>query len=141
MNLKNKKVLIIGVASKRSIATRIAEVFDENGAQLALTYQNEKLQSRVEDIASSLSNTVLIHPCDLSKDSEICQLRDYLQSEWCSIDIIIHSAAFAPRELLGGDFVKNITREGFQIAHDISSYTFTALAREFVGIMNDKSSI
>ena len=141
MNLKNKKVLIIGVASKRSIATRIAEVFDENGAQLALTYQNEKLQSRVEDIASSLSNTVLIHPCDLSKDSEICQLRDYLQSEWGSIDIIIHSAAFAPRELLGGDFVKNITREGFQVAHDISSYTFTALAREFAGIMNDKSSL
>ncbi len=141
MNLKNKKVLIIGVASKRSIAARIAEVFDQNGAQVALTYQNEKLQSRVEEIANNLSGTTLVHPCDLAKDSEICQLRDYLHAEWGSVDVIVHSAAFAPRELLGGDFVENINREGFQIAHDISSYTFTALAREFKQIMNDKASL
>ena len=141
MNLKNKKVLIIGVAGKRSIATRIAEVFDKNGAQVALTYQNEKLKGRVEEIANNLSNKTLLHPCDLAKDSEIHQLRDYLQAEWGSVDIIVHSAAFAPRELLGGDFVENINREGFQIAHDISSYTFTALAREFKDIMNDNGSL
>ena len=115
MNLKNKKVLIIGVASKRSIAASIAQVFSQNGAEIALTYQNEKLKSRVEGIADELEGDILIHPCDLAKDQDISDLKEFIKDKWSSIDIIIHSAAFAPRELLNGDFVDNITREGFQI--------------------------
>jgi enoyl-[acyl-carrier protein] reductase I len=141
MNLKNKKVLIIGVASKRSIAASIAKVFSQNGAEIALTYQNEKLKSRVEGIADELEGEILIHPCDLAKDKDISDLKEFIKDKWSSIDIIIHSAAFAPRELLNGDFVDNITREGFQIAHDISSYTFVALAKEFSEIINENGSM
>ncbi|MBT5406369.1 MAG: enoyl-ACP reductase [Gammaproteobacteria bacterium] len=141
MNLKNKKVLIIGVASKRSIAASIAQVFSDNGAEIALTYQNEKLKSRVEDIASELSGNSIICPCDLAKDEDISNLKKFIQENWSDIDIIIHSAAFAPRELLNGDFVENITREGFQIAHDISSYSFVALAKEFNDIINENGSM
>ena len=141
MNLKNKKVLIIGIASERSIAAGIAKVFADNGAGLALTYQNEKLKARVENIGSNLSKETLTYPCDLAIDSSISALKDNIKDKWGSVDIIIHSAAYAPRELLSGDFVDNITREGFQIAHDISSYSFTALAKEFKEIINEKGSM
>ena len=141
MNLKNKKVLIIGVASKRSIAASIAQVFSNNGAEIALTYQNEKLKSRVEEISSELSGNSIIHPCDLAIDEDIGNLKNFIKDKWSSIDIIIHSAAFAPRELLSGDYVENITREGFQIAHDISSYSFAALAKEFNDIINTNGSL
>ena len=143
MILKNKKALIIGVASKRSIATSIAEIFAKNGASIALTYQNEKLKSRVEDIASVLetSEEILLHPCDLSIDDDIRNLKLDIKDKWGNVDIIIHSAAFAPRELLNGDYVNNITRDGFQIAHDISSYSFTALAKEFRDIISPCGSM
>jgi enoyl-[acyl-carrier protein] reductase I len=143
MILKNKKALIIGVASKRSIATSIAEIFAKNGASIALTYQNDKLKSRVEDIASVLetSEEVLLHPCDLSIDDDIRNLKLDIKDKWGNVDIIIHSAAFAPRELLNGDYVDNITRDGFQIAHDISSYSFAALAKEFRGIISPYGSM
>ena len=143
MILKNKKALIIGVASKRSIATSIAEIFAKNGASIALTYQNDKLKSRVEDIASILetSEEVLLHPCDLSNDDDIRNLKLDIKDKWGNVDIIIHSAAFAPRELLNGDYVDNITRDGFQIAHDISSYSFAALAKEFRDIISTCGSM
>ena len=143
MILKNKKALIIGVASKRSIATSIAEIFAKNGASIALTYQNDKLKSRVEDIASVLetSEEVLLHPCDLSFDDDIRNLILDIKYKWCNVDIIIHSAAFAPRELLNGDYVDNITRDGFQIAHDVSSYSFAALAKEFRDIISPCGSM
>ena len=143
MILKNKKALIIGVASKRSIATSIAEIFAKNGASIALTYQNDKLKSRVEDIASVLetSEEVLLHPCDLSIDDDIRNLKLDIKDKWDNVDIIIHSAAFAPRELLNGDYVDNITRDGFQIAHDVSSYSFAALAKEFRDIISPCGSM
>ena len=143
MILKNKKALIIGVASKRSIATSIAEVFAKNGASIALTYQNDKLKSRVEDIANVLetSEEILLHPCDLSIDHDIRNLKLDIKDKWGNVDIIIHSAAFAPRELLNGDYVDNITRDGFQIAHDVSSYSFTALAKEFRDIISPCGSM
>ena len=143
MILKNKKALIIGVASKRSIATSIAEIFAKNGASIALTYQNDKLKSRVEDIASVLetSEEVLLHPCDLSIDHDIRNLKLDIKDKWGNVDIIIHSAAFAPRELLNGDYVDNITRDGFQIAHDVSSYSFAALAKEFRDIISPCGSM
>ena len=83
----------------------------------------------------------MLHPCDLSNDKQIKDLKNYIKECWGSVDIIIHSAAFAPRELLSGDFVSNITREGFQIAHDISSFSFTALAKEFRDIINNNGSM
>ena len=143
MILKNKKALIIGVASKRSIATSIAEIFAKNGASIALTYQNDKLKSRVEDIASVLetSEEVLLHPCDLSIDDDIRNLKLDIKDKWGNVDIIIHSATFAPRELLNGDYVDNITRDGFQIAHDVSSYSFAALAKEFRDIISPCGSM
>ena len=143
MILKNKKALIIGVASKRSIATSIAEIYAKNGASIALTYQNDKLKSRVEDIASILetSEEVLLHPCDLSNDDDIRNLKLDIKDKWGNVDIIIHSAAFAPRELLNGDYVDNITRDGFQIAHDVSSYSFAALAKEFRDIISPCGSM
>ena len=143
MILKNKKALIIGVASKRSIATSIAEVFAKNGASIALTYQNDKLKSRVEDIANVLetSEEILLHPCDLSIDDDIRNLKLDIKDKWGNVDIIIHSAAFAPRELLNGDYVDNITRDGFQIAHDVSSYSFAALAKEFRDIISPCGSM
>ena len=143
MILKNKKALIIGVASKRSIATSIAEIFAKNGASIALTYQNDKLKSRVEDIASVLetSEEVLLHPCDLSNDDDIRNLKLDIKDKWGNVDIIIHSAAFAPRELLNGDYVDNITRDGFQIAHDVSSYSFAALAKEFRDLISPCGSM
>ena len=122
MNLKNKKALITGVASKRSIATAIANAFNASGADLLLTYQNEKLKNRVEDIANEMNTNILSYPCDLSSDSEIANLKKFIEEKWGKLDIIIHSAAFAPRELLSGDYVNNITREGFSVAHEISSY-------------------
>ena len=141
MNLKNKKALIIGVASGRSIAAAVAKSFSDNGADIALTYQNDKLKSRVEDIVKNLPNAGLIYPCDLSNDEEIKNLKTYIVDKWSNIDIIVHSAAFAPRELLSGDYVDNITREGFKIAHDISSYSFSAVAKEFKDVINEKGSM
>ena len=141
MNLKNKKALIIGVASGRSIAAAVAKSFSDNGADIALTYQNDKLKSRVEDIAKNLPNAGLIYPCDLSNDEEIKNLKTYIVDKWSNIDIIVHSAAFAPRELLSGDYVDNITREGFKVAHDISSYSFSAVAKEFKDVINEKGSM
>tara|TARA_B100000902_G_C27227137_1_gene872829 strand:+ start:484 stop:1254 length:771 start_codon:yes stop_codon:yes gene_type:complete len=141
MNLKNKKALIIGIASERSIAAGIARVFANNGAKLALTYQNEKLKTRVENIGGDISEETLIYPCDLASDNSISTLKNNIKDKWGSIDIIIHSAAYAPRELLSGDFIDNITREGFQTAHDISSYSFPALAKEFKEIINDEGSL
>ena len=141
MNLKNKKALITGVASKRSIATAIANAFNASGADLLLTYQNEKLKNRVEDIANEMNTNILSYPCDLSSDSEIANLKKFIEEKWGKLDIIIHSAAFAPRELLSGDYVNNITREGFSLAHDISSYSFVALAKEFSKILNENATL
>ncbi|MEC7832590.1 MAG: enoyl-ACP reductase [Pseudomonadota bacterium] len=141
MNLKNKKALIIGVASNRSIAAAIATAFGLNGADLVLTFQTEKLKSRVEDIAREIDENIECFPCDLSSDEEIVNLKNHIKKKWGKLDIIIHSAAYAPRELLAGDYVDNVTREGFNIAHDISSYSFVALAKEFSDILNENSSL
>ena len=96
-------------------------------AQIALTYQNEKLQKRVEKFASELDSKITL-PCDVSSDTQIQSVFGDLSKYWDSFDILVHSIAFAPRELLDGEYLKNVTREGFRIAHEISSYSFSALA-------------
>ena len=125
--LDNKRALVVGVASNRSIAWGIAQAMHREGAQIALTYQNEKLQKRVEKFASELDSKITL-PCDVSSDTHIQTVFGDLSKYWDSFDILVHSIAFAPRELLDGEYLKNVTREGFRIAHEISSYSFSALA-------------
>ena len=137
--LKGKNALIVGVASNRSIAYGIAKAMHREGANLAFTYQNEKLQGRVEKFAAEMDSTITM-PCDLGSDEEIQAVFDSLGKEWEHLDILIHAAAFAPREELAGDYMDSVTREGFQIAHDISSYSFTALAKGARPMMKNRNS-
>ena len=108
------------------------------GAELALTYQNEKLQPRVEKFAKKL-NASFVAPCDVSTDSEIEVLLDTVQNHWNSMDIVVHSIAFAPREQLEGLYLDAVSREGFLMAHDISSYSFSALARGFAPLLKERN--
>lgn len=126
--LSGKRALIVGVASKLSIAAGIAEAFHKEGAELAFTYQNEKLKGRVEGFAKGWDSE-LIFPCDVASDEEIENVFTELGKHWDGIDIIVHAVGFAPGHELNGNYVDVTTREGFRIAHDISSYSFVALAK------------
>lgn len=126
--LKGKRVLIVGLASDRSIAYGIAEAMHREGAELALTYQGEKLQKRVEDFGAEW-NAVATIPCDVSSDEQITQMFTTLEKTWDGLDVIVHSVAFAPADQLEGDYLAAVNREGFRVAHDISSYSFAALAK------------
>jgi enoyl-[acyl-carrier protein] reductase I len=126
--LSGKRALITGLASKRSIAWGIADAMRREGAELAFTYQNEKLQKRVQKMAAELGSDIFL-PLDVALDSEIEAVFSSLRKEWDGLDIIVHSVGFAPRECLAGTYIESVTREGFQIAHDISAYSFAALAK------------
>lgn len=126
--LAGKRALITGVASDRSIAYGIAEAMHREGAELAFTYQNDKLKSRVEKTAAAFGSSIVI-PCDVAADESIEAAFKELGGHWDSLDIVVHSIAFAPKEQLAGSIVDNTTRTGSQIAHDISAYSFLALAR------------
>ena len=126
--LAGKKVLILGVASKLSIASGIAAAMHREGAEIALTYQNEKLKGRVEGFAESWDSN-LTFPCDVSSDEQIEQLFSDLAKHWDGLDGIVHCLAFAPAHELDGDYVDVTTREGFLTAHEVSSYSFVALAK------------
>ena len=126
--MAGKKALVVGVASDRSIATGIAEAFAREGAELAFTYQNDKLKGRVTKLAERLGqNPELCFPCDVSSDDEIHAVFENLGKHWDGLDILVHSVGFAPRDQLEGGFTEAVTREGFAIAHDISSYRLAAL--------------
>ena len=135
--LEGKRALIVGVASPRSIAWGIAQAMHEQGAELAYTYQTEKLKSRVEKIAEATDSNIVI-PCDVASDQEIDNVFTELANHWDGFDILVHSVGFAPREQLNGDYIDAVTREGFQIAHDISSYSFAALARAGLPMMEGR---
>lgn len=126
--LAGKKALIVGVASKLSIATGIANAFHREGAEIALTYQNDKLKGRVEKFGEEWGSKIIL-PCEVSSDDSIENLFTDIAKHWDGIDIIVHSVGFAPAHELDGNFVDVTTREGFRIAHDISSYSFVALAK------------
>lgn len=136
--LQDKKVLIVGVASERSIAWGTAQAIAREGAQLAFTYQTEKLQKRVEEMAAKVGSK-LTFPCDVASDTEITTLFESLGQQWDGLDAIIHSVAFAPRAQLEGNYVDAITREGFAVAHDISSYSFAALAKAGRSMMQGRN--
>ena len=128
--LSGKRVLIVGVASKLSIASGIAAAMHREGAELAFTYQNEKLKGRVEEFAAGWgSGPELCFPCDVADDAEIEQVFVELAKKWDGLDCIVHSVGFAPGDQLDGNFAEVTTREGFRIAHDISAYSFVALAK------------
>jgi len=126
--LSGKRALIVGVASKLSIAKGIADAFHREGAEIALTYQNEKLQSRVEEFAAQYGSN-LTFPCDVASDEQIEELFAQLGQHWDGLDILVHAVGYAPAHELDGNYVDITTREGFRIAHDISSYSFVALAK------------
>jgi enoyl-[acyl-carrier protein] reductase I len=126
--LAGKRALIVGVAGERSIAWGIAKAMHREGAELAFTYQNDKLKARVEEVAASCDSKIAL-PCDVSDDQQINDAFAGLRKHWDGLDIIVHSVAFAPREELSGDYVNAVTRDGFRISHDVSSYSFVALAK------------
>ncbi len=126
--LSGKRALIVGVASNKSIAYGIAKAMHREGAELAFTYQNERLQGRVEKFAEELGSSITL-PCDVASDEEVQAVFDGLKQHWDGLDIIIHAVAFAPREQLEGAYLDSVTREGFLMAQDISSYSLTALAK------------
>lgn len=126
--LAGKKVLIVGIASKLSIATGIANAMHREGAEIALTYQNEKLKKRVETFGEQWNSQIIL-PCDVANDDEIEAVFEEIAKKWDGIDIIVHSVGYAPAHELDGDYVDITTREGFKVAHDISSYSFVALAK------------
>ena len=116
--LQGKRALIVGVASQRSIATGIADAMHREGAELAFTYQTDKLKSRVEEAARDCGSDIVL-PCDVADDAQIDAVFAELGKRWDGFDILVHSVGYAPREALEGGFLEGLTRERFAIAHDI----------------------
>jgi enoyl-[acyl-carrier protein] reductase I len=127
MLLEGKQGLILGVANKRSIAWGIARSVAREGARLALTYQGERLEENVRELAAELKDPLIL-PCDVGRDEDLAALAGAVRKEFGGVDFVVHAVAFAQREDLDGDFLKT-SREGYRIAQDISSYSLTALAR------------
>jgi enoyl-[acyl-carrier protein] reductase I len=126
--LADRKILITGVLSSRSIAYGIAQACRREGAELAFTFVNDELKERVAKLAADFGNVPVLR-CDVTRDDDIASLFDALKNEWGGIDGLLHSIAFAPREALVGDYLNALTREAFATAHDVSSYSFAALAK------------
>ena len=126
--LQDKKIVITGIASNRSIAWGTAQAMHREGATLAFTYQTDRLRPRVEKLAAELDSDIVL-PLDVASDQQIDEMFQALVKEWDGLDSIVHSIGFAPREELEGSYVDSVTREGFSSTHDISSYSFAALAK------------
>lgn len=138
--LRNKRILITGIANNRSIAYGIAKVLYKEGAELAFTYHTDKLKKRVQDV-SKLFNSDIVLPCDVSSDTSIRELFVELKKTWITFDGFIHAIAFAPSTQLEDNYIDSITREGFTLAHVISSYSFSGMAKECKDMLNRNSSL
>lgn len=132
--LAGKKALIVGLATERSIAWGIARAMQREGAELAFTYQNERIRERVERLAGKIGSRIVL-PLDVGMDEQLDAAFGSLKDAWDGLDIIVHSVAYAPAEALAGSFVEATSREAFRLAHDISSYSLTALARGGLPLM------
>ena len=132
--LAGKRAFIVGVATDRSIAWGIAQAMHREGAQLAFSYVNDKMKERVEPLAASLGSHLTM-PLDVTVDGQCDAAFALLKREWGQLDIVVHAVAFAPREALTGSFLGATTREGFRIAHEVSSYSLTALAQRAQPLM------
>jgi enoyl-[acyl-carrier protein] reductase I len=137
--LQNKKILITGLLSNRSIAYGIARAAQREGATLAFTYQGEGIKDRVLKLAGEFGGDLVLQ-CDVASDDEIGRLFADLSARWNGLDGIVHSIAFAPREALAGDYLDGLTREAFRIAHDVSSYSFAALAKAGLPMMEGRKA-
>jgi enoyl-[acyl-carrier protein] reductase I len=138
--LAGKIGIVFGVANKRSIAWAIAQAWRGAGANLAFTYQGERLKENVEELASAFGSDTLLIPCDVTKDDEIARVYSEVGQKFGRLDLLLHSVAFAPREALEGAFV-DTTREAFRVAHDVSAYSLVALARGAMPLMTEGGSI
>ena len=136
--LHGKRALITGVLNHRSIAWGIASAMHREGAELAFTYVNDKLQDRVDEAATAFGSSIVL-PCDVADDAQIEALFPALARYWDGFDILVHSIGFAPREALSGEFLDGLTRESFRIAHDISSYSLAALAKAARPLMKGRN--
>ena len=136
--LTGKRVLIVGLLSNRSIAYGIAEAMKREGAELAFTYQMDKFEDRVQKLAADFDSTIVL-PCDVGSDEQIDALFPALAKHWDGIDVVVHSVAFVPKDALDGDYLEKVTREYFRIAHDISSYSFAALAKAAMPMMEGRN--
>ncbi|UCD69266.1 MAG: enoyl-ACP reductase FabI [Betaproteobacteria bacterium] len=138
--LDNKRILVTGLLSNRSIAYGIAKASQREGAKLAFSYAGgDKIRDRVKQLAHEFSSD-LVFPCDVTDDQEIDQLFSSLGKHWDGLDGLVHSIAFAPRDALAGDYVESISREAFRIAHDISSYSLAALAKAALPMMEGRQA-
>jgi enoyl-[acyl-carrier protein] reductase I len=140
MSLKNKKILITGVISNRSIAYGIAKVCHAQGAELAFTYVGERFKSRVSELAAEFNST-LVFDCDVGSDEQIDTLFTDLSQKWTQFDGLVHAIAFAPREAIAGEFLEGLSREGFRVAHDISSYSFAAMAKAALPMLSPTAAL
>lgn len=136
--MTGKRALIMGLISNRSIAYGIAAAMKREGAELAFTYQSEKVRDRTADLAKNFDSELLF-PCDVANDADIEQLFTALASHWDGLDVIVHSLAFVPKEALAGDYIDSVSREHFRIAHDVSSYSFSAIAKAALTLMEKRN--
>jgi len=137
--LSGKRLLITGVLSNRSIAYGIAQACRREGAELAFTYVGDRFKERITEIAVEF-NSDLVYDMDVADDARIAATFDALKQRWPALDGLVHSIGFAPREAIAGDFVEGLSREGFRIAHDISAYSFPALAKAALPLMQGRSA-
>lgn len=137
--LQNKKILVTGLLSNRSIAYGIATAMQREGASLAFTYQGEGVKERVVKLAAEFGSDIVL-PCDVASDEEIARLFAGLGARWDGLDGIIHSIAFAPREALAGAYLDGLTRDAFRVAHEVSSYSFAALAKAGLPMMQGRKA-
>ena len=135
--LAGKRILVTGLLSNRSIAYGIARAAQREGAELAFTYQNERFIDRVTEMAADFRSK-LVFACDVANDAEIAALFSDLAKTWDGLDGLVHAIAFAPREAIAGDFLDGLSREAFRIAHDVSSYSFPALAKGALPLMQGR---
>jgi enoyl-[acyl-carrier protein] reductase I len=138
--LSGKRILVTGVISNRSIAYGVAKAARREGAEIALTYQNERFKDRVTEMAKELGSGLAL-PCEVTSDAEIEALFQSLKARWDRLDGLVHAIAFAPREAIAGDFLEGINREAFRQAHDISAYSFAALAKAAMPLLREGSSL
>ena len=138
--LSGKRILVTGVLSNRSIAFGIARACHREGAELAFTYVGERFKERITEFAAQFGSQ-LIFPCDVASDDEIAAVFAELGKSWNQLDGIVHAIGFAPREAIAGDFLEGASREGFRIAHDISAYSFVALAKAALPMLSDRASL
>jgi len=135
--LAGKRILVTGLISNRSIAYGVAQSCRAQGAELAFTYQNERFQERVTEMAAEFGSS-LVFPCDVAEDAQIDALFSSLRTHWDGLDGLVHAIAFAPREAISGNFMDGLSREAFRTAHDVSAYSFPALAKAALPMMEGR---